>query len=172
MKKLSAFFAVILGMFACVSLAAPSILTPSYSVNWNDVKIYWTDNSNWWYMDVNLKDPSLNARLHFWEVKMSDQVFTYTKQWDWDQKVQMVPWDGGDIIEFTVTDTNPTGIVETSTPTEKAEAATPTENKSETTRTVIPVVPKTGPSGSLILIIFSALAIFGGYIYIRKRADI
>jgi LPXTG-motif cell wall-anchored protein len=34
------------------------------------------------------------------------------------------------------------------------------------------VVPKTGPSGSIIWIIIAALAIFGGYIYIRKRADI
>jgi hypothetical protein len=37
---------------------------------------------------------------------------------------------------------------------------------------VIPVVPKTWPAGSIIWIIIAALAIFGGYIYIKKRADI
>jgi hypothetical protein len=33
-------------------------------------------------MDINLKDPKTNDWLHFGEVKMSDQVFTYTKQRD------------------------------------------------------------------------------------------
>jgi hypothetical protein len=37
---------------------------------------------------------------------------------------------------------------------------------------VIPVVPKTWPSTSIIWIILATLAIFGGYIYIRKKADI
>ena len=45
-------------------------------------------------------------------------------------------------------------------------------NNQNVTRTVIPAVPKTGPSGNLIWIILATLAIFGGYIYIRKRADI
>lgn len=45
-------------------------------------------------------------------------------------------------------------------------------NNQDVTRTVIPVVPKTGPSGNIIWIILATLAIFGGYIYIRKRADI
>ena len=40
------------------------------------------------------------------------------------------------------------------------------------TRTVITAVPKTGPSGNLVWIILATLAIFGGYIYIKKRADI
>lgn len=40
------------------------------------------------------------------------------------------------------------------------------------TRTVITAVPKTGPSFSLIWISLATLAIFGGYIYIKKRADI
>ena len=40
------------------------------------------------------------------------------------------------------------------------------------TRTVISAVPKTWPSGNLVWIILATLAIFGGYIYIRKRADI
>jgi hypothetical protein len=33
-------------------------------------------------MDVNLKDPKTNDWLHFGEVKMSDQTFVYTKQWE------------------------------------------------------------------------------------------
>jgi hypothetical protein len=37
---------------------------------------------------------------------------------------------------------------------------------------VIAATPKTWPSGSLIWIIVATLAIFGGYIYIKKRADI
>ena len=40
------------------------------------------------------------------------------------------------------------------------------------TRTVISAVPKTGPSGSLIWVILATLVIFGGYIYVKKRADI
>ncbi len=40
------------------------------------------------------------------------------------------------------------------------------------TRTVISAVPKTWPSGNLVWIILATLAIFGGYIYIKKRADI
>jgi hypothetical protein len=32
-------------------------------------------------MDINLKDPSTNDWLHFGEVKVSDEAFTYTKQW-------------------------------------------------------------------------------------------
>lgn len=40
------------------------------------------------------------------------------------------------------------------------------------TRTVIPAVPQTGPSISRVWIILATLAIFGGYIYIKKRADI
>jgi hypothetical protein len=37
---------------------------------------------------------------------------------------------------------------------------------------VIAATPKTWPSGRLIWIIVATLAIFGGYIYIKKRADI
>ena len=47
-----------------------------------------------------------------------------------------------------------------------------TSDKSNVTRTVIPAVPKTGPNGNLIWIIIATLVIFGGYIYIKKRADI
>jgi len=100
---------------------------------------------------------------------MSDQTFTYTKQWDGAQHIQIVPGDGWDVITFTI----PKGSLHAAEIvneqwTEEVKTTAP-----ETpTRTVIPVVPKTGPSVSIIWIILMALAIFGGYIYIKKRADI
>jgi len=100
---------------------------------------------------------------------MSDQVFTYTKQWDWDQKVRIIPWDGWDQIKFTIkSDKEST----TTTKDSISNNNTNTEDKTVTNRTVIQAVPKTGPSGSLIWVILATLAIFGGYIYIKKRADI
>lgn len=45
-------------------------------------------------------------------------------------------------------------------------------NQATVTRTVISAVPKTGPSWSLVWVIIATLAIFGWYIYIKKRADI
>lgn len=163
MKKLSIFVSVVFSVFVWISFAAPSVVNPSYVTNWSDVKIFWTDNSNWWYMDINLKDPKTNDRLHFGEVKMSDQVFTYTKQWEWDQNIRIIPWDGWDQIKFTISSDWETVTVDNQTPEEKED---------NPTRTVIEAVPKTGPSGSLIWIIVATLVIFGGYIYIRKRADI
>ena len=118
-------------------------------------------------MDINLKDPKTNDWLHFGEVEMSDQVFTYTKQWEWDQEIWIIPWDGWDDVKFTVSDGKTDWTVNTA-----ATNTTSSNNKATLTRTVIPVVPKTWPSGSIIWIILAALAIFGGYIYIKKRADI
>ena len=132
--------------------ANPSILNYSYTVEWDDVKIFWTDNSNGWNIDINLQNPQTNDWLHFGTAKISDQVFTYTKQRDWDQKIRMIPDDGWDEVHIT--------IQWTTTPNPNAN------------RTVIPVVPKTGPSGNVIWIIIATLVIFGGYIYIKKRADI
>lgn len=158
MKKLSIFLLAIFSVCVGFSFASPSIINPSYTVNGNDVKIYWTDNSNWWYLDINLQNPETNDWLHFGTTKISDQVFTYTKQWDWDQKVWLIPWDGGDEVKLTIT---------------IDDWKEKTDNKTSwATRTVIPVVPKTGPSLSLIWLILATLAIFGGYIYIKKRADI
>lgn len=45
-------------------------------------------------------------------------------------------------------------------------------NKTNITRTVITAVPQTGPKTNIVWIIIATLAIFGGYIYIKKRADI
>ena len=163
MKKLSIFLSAVFSLFIWISFASPSISNPSYIVNWNDVKIFWTDNSEWWYLDINLQDPRTNDWLHFGEVKISDQVFTYTKQWDWDQHIRIIPWDGGDQIRFTI----PSDKVADEIDNETSE-----EEENKPTRTVIAATPKTGPSGSLIWIIVATLAIFGGYIYIKKRADI
>ena len=146
------------------SFAAPTISNISYSVKWDDVKINRTNNSDWWYVDINLQDPKTNDWLHFWEVKMSDQTFTYTKQWDWEQKIRMIPWDGWDEIRFNI------GWKNSSSANTNEDSSN--WEKSEVTRTVISAVPKTWPNGSLIWIIIATLATFGGYIYIRKRADI
>ena len=95
---------------------------------------------------------------------MSDQTFTYTKQWDWEQKIRMIPWDGWDEIRFNIGWKNSSSA--------NTDEDSSNWEKSEVTRTVISAVPKTWPNGSLIWIIIATLAIFGGYIYIRKRADI
>jgi len=171
MKKLLISLSAILAVFIWFSFAAPSILSPSYTVNWNDVKIYWTDNSKWGYLGINLQDPKTNTWLHFGEVKISDQVFTYTKQWAGDQHIQMITDDGWDIITFTIPDGS-SRASEIVNETNKQETKAPATDESATNRTVIPVVPKTWPAGSIIWIIIAALAIFGGYIYIKKRADI
>lgn len=93
---------------------------------------------------------------------MSDQTFTYTKQWDWDQNIWIIPWDGWDQIKFTIASNKPSATT----------TDTPKEEKTTATRTVIPAVPKTWPSWSIIWIILATLAIFGGYVYIKRKADI
>ena len=70
-----------------------------------------------------------------------------------------VNWDNND---YTISDSHYAGY------NNKSD----TEDKRGITRTVIPVVPKTGPNGNLIWIIIATFVIFGGYIYIKKRADI
>ena len=151
MKKLAIFLSAIFSVFIGFSFAAPTVLNHSYTVDGDDVRIFWTDNSNWWYVDINVQNPNTNDWLHFGTAKISDQVFTYTKQRDWDQKIWLIPGDGGDEIYFTV----------------------PWDPNAPTvTRTVIPAVPTTGPSVGVIWIILATLAIFGGYIYIKKRAAI
>ena len=164
MRKLLVFLSIIISTSIWFSFATPTISNISYSVKWDNIEINWTDNSDWWYIDINLQDPKTNDWLHFGEVKTSDQTFTYTKQWDWEQKVRMIPWDGWDEIRFNI---------------EWKKSSSTTANKkssnwwkNEVTRTVISAVPKPGPRGSLIWIILATLAIFGGYIYIRKRANI
>lgn len=167
MRKLLIFLSTIFSIFVWFSFATPTISNISYSVKWDDVRINRTNNSDWWYVDINLQDPQTKDWLHFGEIKISDQTFTYTKQWDWDQNIRMIPWDGWDEIKFKIEwNKSPSATVN------KMKNSASDWWESEVTRTVIPVVPKTGTSGSIIWIILAALAIFGGYIYIRKKADI
>ena len=153
MKKLYIFLSAIFGVSLWFSFAAnPSILNYSYETVWNDVKIYWVDNSNWWNVDISVQNPTTQDRLHFGTAKISDQMFVYTKQREWDQKIWMIPDNWWDEVQFTI---------------EWAIAQNPS-----VTRTVIPAVPKTWPRGNVIWIIIATFVIFGGYIYIKKRADI
>ena len=156
MKKLYIFLSAIFSVFLWFSFAAnPSIINYSYTTAWNDVTIYWTDVSDWWYIDINVQNPITQDWLHFGTVKFSDEKFTYTKQREWEQKIWMIPGNWWDEVKFTI-----------EWDTTKAEV-TPVAN-----RTVIPAVPKTGPNGGIIWIIIATFIIFGWYIYIKKRADI
>ena len=177
MRKLSIILAAIFCSFIGYSFAEPSILLPSYTVNWDNIKIYRTDNSKGWDVTIAIQNPNTNEWIHAGDAKMSDEIFEYKKTWDWDWRIWMTPGDGWDEQCLCITSAgapcNATCGAKT-TGTAKAGNTTKIDNPTEWTvnRTVIPVVPKTGPTGSIIWIIIAALAIFGGYIYIRKRADI
>lgn len=160
MKKFYIFLSVIFTVFGCFCFAAPSMFNLSYYVEWNKVSIYRTANSDWWYADINLKDPQTHDWLHFGEVKISDQIFSYTKQREWTQDIQIIPSDGGDIMALTIPDIS------------WRSSHNAWASSKETTRTVITSVPKTGPSRSLMWVILATFIVFGGYIYIKKRADI
>ena len=155
---------MIFSVFTWFSFATPSVLNISYSVDGDDVKLYRTDNSNWWYMDINIQDPETSDWLHFWTVNFDKESFTYTKQRDWEQKIWIIPWDGWDEVKFT--------IPNTSSSSKKTVKETTKKKEITATRTVIAAVPKTWPSGNIVWIILATLAIFGGYIYIRKKANI
>lgn len=157
-KSLIAFLVASIG-FIWVSLATQTVLAPSYTSDGNDVKIYWTDNSDWWYVDINVQNPETNDRMHFGTAKISDQSFVYTKQREWDQKVWIVPGDWGEDIQFTVSWDEPTSNYDNT-------------HWAAITRTVIPAVPKTWPNVNIIWIILATLMIFGWYIYIKKKAGI
>ena len=150
MKRFYILLSAILSVFVWISFAAnPTILNHSYTVEWNEVKIFWTDNSNWWNVDIKWFNPNTKKRVLFGTVNISDQNFSFTKQRQWDQKILMIPNDWWDEIQF---------HIET--------------NNENITRTVIPAVPKTWPSGNAVGIIFASIMIFWGYIFIKKRADI
>ena len=105
-------------------------------------------------MDINVQNPTTQDWLHFGTVKFSDEKFTYTKQWEWEQKIWMIPGDWWDEIRFTI------------------DGETATTEAPTATRTVIAAVPKTWPDGHIIWIIIATFVVFGWYIYIKKRADI
>ena len=154
MKKISVFITAILSIFVWTTFAAnPSIINHSYTVDGSNIKIYWTDNSNWWNVDINVQNPTTQDRMAFGSAKISDQVFSYVKQREWDQKIWMIPDDWWDEVQFTI-------------------YMSWTSAKPTVTRTVIPVTPKTWPSWNIIWIIIATFAIFGGYIYIKRKADL
>ena len=158
MKKLLIFLSAIFSVSLWFLFAAsPSIVSYSYTTEWNDVTIYWTDVSDGWYVDINVQNPTTQDWMHFGTAKMSDEKFTYPKQWEWEQKIWMIPGDWWDEIKFTIEWDN----------SETTISPNPTAN-----RTVIPAVPKTWPSGNVIWIIIATFVVFGWYIYIKKRADI
>lgn len=159
MRKLSICLCAIFSACIWFSFAAPTVLNPTYSVEGNDVKLYWIDNSDGWFLDINLQDPQTNDWLHFWTAKISDQEFTYTKQRDWEQRIWIIPWDWWDEINLTIwSSENSVGAVN--------------NHWASVTRTVIPVVPKTWPNTNIIWIIIATLVIFGGYVYIKRKADL
>ena len=149
MKRLFVFFSAILSVFIWFSFATNTVLNHSYTIENDNVNIYWTNNSNWWNVDISVRNPDVNDWLLLGTAKISDQSFTYTKQWNWEQKILLVPDDWGDSIQFTIS-----------------------AGWSTRSRTVISAVPRTWPSFSLVWVILATLVIFGGYIYIKKRADI
>lgn len=149
-----------LNLLGCISFSFasnPAIVNQSYVTNWDNVTIYWTDVSDWWYVDVSIQDPDTQEWIHIWTVDIKDQEFSYMRQWQSEQKILLEPDNWGDSIQVNIWN----GVSKSST-----------SNSEPITRTVISSVPKTWPSGSLIWIIVATLMIFGGYIYIKKRADI
>lgn len=131
--------------------ATPTIINHSYTVEGNEVRIFRTDNSNWWNVDIIVENPETNDRFNFGSTKISEQVFVYPKQREGDQVVWLIPDDGWDEVQLTIPGTTVSPTV---------------------SRTAIQAVPKTWPDGHIVWIILATLAIFGGYIYIKKRADI
>jgi len=165
MNRLFVLIIALFNLFVCFAFAENyTILNPSYVIDWDTVKIFWTDNSDWWYVDINLQDPETKSRFNFWSAEISDQVFTYTKQWDGDQNIWLVPsyWDEQHLC-----------VSSSGMPCDVSyddNHGTATERS--VTRTVIPVTPKTWPSVSIIGIVLATLLVFGWYIYIKKKADI
>ena len=144
--------ALLIGWLWFSFAANPSIINYSYEVDGDDVNIFRTDNSNWGKVDINVQNPDTNERLNFGTANISDQMFVYTKQRNWDQKIWMSPDDWWDEVYINI--------------------QWVTTLAANVNRTVIPAVPKTWPSGNIVWIILATIAIFGGYIYIKKRADI
>lgn len=161
MKKISLFLSsAILVLIWFVWAANPTIINHSYDVDGDNVTIFWTNNSNWWNVDINVQDPQTNDWMHYWTVAISDEHFNYTKQWEWDQSIWMIPDDWWEDVKFTIASSQ--DIVH--------ESAVVTEENA--TRTVIVATPKTWPSSHLVGIIIATIVIFGWYIFIKKQADL
>ena len=159
MRKFLAF--LWLSLLSCISFSFasnPAIVNQSYVTNWDNVTIYWTDVSDWWYVDVSIQDSDTQERIHIWTVDIRDQEFSYIRQGQAEQKILLEPDNWWDSVQVSIWANN--------------WSKTNSKNSEPITRMVISSVPKTWPSGSLIWIIIATFMIFGGYIYIKKRAAI
>ena len=120
--------------------------------------IYRTNASEWWYVDVSVRNSDFGAWTHIWTVDIKDQQFSYMREWNIAQKIMLAPDNWGDSVQINV------WVDEWN--------SKKTQNSETITRTVITAVPNTWPRGNLVWIIVATLVIFGGYVYIKKRADI
>ena len=80
------------------------------------------------------------------------------REWKITQKILLAPDNWGESVQMSIWVDN--------------EKKSKTKSSETITRTVITAVPETGPSVSLVWIIIATFAIFGWYIYIKKRAAI
>lgn len=159
MRKFLAFLWLSLFGSIWFSFAANTVITDqSYVVDWDNVTIYRNDVSDWWYLDISIQDPKSGEWIHIWTVNIKDQEFSYMREWKITQKILLTPDNWGDSVQMNIWVNN--------------ENKSKTKNSETITRTVITAVPKTGPSVNLVWIIVATFAIFGGYIYIKKRAAI
>ena len=159
MRKFLAFLWLSLLSSIWFSFASnPVIIDPSYAIHWDNVTIYRTDASDWWYVDISVRNPGASDWIHIWTANIKDQEFTYLREWKTTQKVLLTPDNWGDSVQMSIW--------------EDTWTKSKVKSSETITRTVITAVPKTWPSVSLIWVILATLAIFGGYIYIKKRAGI
>ena len=158
MRRFLGFLWLSLGFIWFSFASNPVITDQSYVVNWDNVTIYRTDVSDWWYLDISVRDSSSSDWAHIWTANIKDQKFTYIREWKVTQKVLLAPDNWGDSVQMNIWADNGN--------TKK------TKNSETITRTVITAVPETWPRWNLVWIIVATLAIFGGYIYIKKRAVI
>lgn len=149
MRKLTLILSTILVWFLGFSFASgPSIINDSYTTNWNDVTIFWTNNSNGGNVNIRLLKPDTQNWVTFDTIAIADEYFTYTKQRSWEQTILLVPDDWWDEVKIII-------------PASETIA-----------RTVIESTPKTWPSWHTIMVIILTFVVFGWYIYIKKQANL
>ena len=159
MRKFLAFLWLSLLSSVWISFAAnPAIIDQSYTIHWDEVTIYRTDVSDWWYVDISVQDPDYGTWTNIWTVDIKNQQFSFIRDWDSAQKILLSPDNWGDSVQMNIWMDN--------------ENKNKTKNSETITRTVITAVPETWPSVSLVWVIVASFMIFGGYIYIKKRAAI
>ncbi len=159
MRKFLAFLCLSLLSSIWFSFASNTVITnTSYTTHWDNVTISRTNVSDWWYVDVSVRNSDLGVWTHIWTVDIKDQEFSYMREWNITQKVMLAPDNWWDNVQLSIWI--------------DGGNLNKTKNSETITRTVITAVPETWPRGNLIWIIVATLLIFGGYIYIKKRAVI